>query len=120
MLMQPTLEKLHALKLTGMAAAYQKQLEEPETGGSATDGSGHGTRPDQFAMGRATSQRSVHRSHRDREDVAGSSPGAEGLPRRIQSCTGQRPSSSAIWLRHRPTAVWASCWSPSRVPMCCW
>jgi DNA replication protein DnaC len=33
MLSQPTLEKLHALKLTGMAAAYQKQLEEPETRG---------------------------------------------------------------------------------------
>ena len=33
MLNQATLEKLHALKLTGMAAAYEKQLEEPEIRG---------------------------------------------------------------------------------------
>ena len=33
MLNQATLNKLHTLKLTGMAAAYQKQLEEPEARG---------------------------------------------------------------------------------------
>jgi DNA replication protein DnaC len=33
MLNQATLEKLHTLKLTGMAAAYEKQLEEPEIRG---------------------------------------------------------------------------------------
>jgi len=29
MLNQATLDKLHALRLTGMAEAYQKQLDEP-------------------------------------------------------------------------------------------
>src|SRR5579863_5429044 len=33
MLNQATLDKLSALKLTGMAAAYEKQLEEPEVRG---------------------------------------------------------------------------------------
>src|ERR1035438_1984415 len=33
MLNQATLDKLHALRLTGMAEAYQKQLEEPEARG---------------------------------------------------------------------------------------
>jgi DNA replication protein DnaC len=33
MMNQATLDKLHALRLTGMAMAYQKQLEEPEAGG---------------------------------------------------------------------------------------
>jgi len=33
MLNQATLDKLHALHLTGMAEAYQKQLEEPEARG---------------------------------------------------------------------------------------
>ena len=33
MLNQATLDKLHALRLTGMAEAYQKQLDEPEARG---------------------------------------------------------------------------------------
>ncbi len=33
MLIQATLDKLHALRLTGMAEAYQKQLDEPEARG---------------------------------------------------------------------------------------
>jgi len=33
MLNQATMDKLYALRLTGMAAAYQKQLEEPEARG---------------------------------------------------------------------------------------
>jgi hypothetical protein len=33
MLNQPTLDKLAALKLTGMAAAYERQLEEPDVRG---------------------------------------------------------------------------------------
>ena len=33
MLNQATLDKLHALRLTGMAVAFQKQLEEPEARG---------------------------------------------------------------------------------------
>jgi hypothetical protein len=33
MLNQSTLDKLSALRLTGMAAAYQKQLEQPEARG---------------------------------------------------------------------------------------
>jgi hypothetical protein len=33
MLNQATLDKLHALRLTGMAEAYEKQLEEPEARG---------------------------------------------------------------------------------------
>jgi hypothetical protein len=33
MLNQATLDKLYALRLTGMAAAYQKQLDEPEARG---------------------------------------------------------------------------------------
>ena len=33
MLNQATLDKLHALRLTGMAGAYQKQLDEPEARG---------------------------------------------------------------------------------------
>jgi hypothetical protein len=31
MLMQPTLEKLYAMKLSGMAEAIRRQLEDPET-----------------------------------------------------------------------------------------
>ena len=30
MLMQPTIEKLYAMKLTGMAEATRRQLEDPE------------------------------------------------------------------------------------------
>ena len=30
MLMQPTLEKLHAMRLTGMAEAVGQQMEDPE------------------------------------------------------------------------------------------
>jgi hypothetical protein len=33
MLNQVTLDKLYALRLTGMAEAYQKQLEEPQACG---------------------------------------------------------------------------------------
>jgi len=33
MLTQVTLDKLHLLKLTGMATAYQKQMENPEVSG---------------------------------------------------------------------------------------
>ena len=33
MLNQATLDKLHALRLTGMAEAYRKQLDEPGAGG---------------------------------------------------------------------------------------
>jgi len=33
MLNEATLDKLAALKLTGMAAAYERQLEEPEVRG---------------------------------------------------------------------------------------
>jgi len=33
MLNQATLDKLHALRLTGMAEAYQQQLGEPEARG---------------------------------------------------------------------------------------
>ena len=33
MLNQATLDKLHALRLTGMAEAYQQQLDEPEARG---------------------------------------------------------------------------------------
>ena len=36
MLNQATLDKLHALRLTGMAEAYQKQLDEPRPAGSAS------------------------------------------------------------------------------------
>jgi hypothetical protein len=118
MLNQATMDKLYALRLTGMAAAYQKQLEEPEARGlsfeerfgmlvdfhwtwrenlaltrrleevealcralcrrhqlplSAADGPGHDARPDQLAMGRATSQCAVYRANRNRQDVAGAS-----------------------------------------------
>jgi hypothetical protein len=37
MLNQATLDKLYALRLTGMAAAYQKQKENPETGSLSFD-----------------------------------------------------------------------------------
>ena len=33
MLMQPTIEKLHALKLTGMAEAFRRQADDPESAG---------------------------------------------------------------------------------------
>jgi len=36
MLNQATLDKLHALRLTGMAEAYQKQLEEPRLAASTS------------------------------------------------------------------------------------
>jgi DNA replication protein DnaC len=37
MLNQATFDKLYALRLTGMAAAYQKQIENPETGSLSFD-----------------------------------------------------------------------------------
>jgi DNA replication protein DnaC len=37
MLNQATFDKLHALRLTGMAAAYQKQTENPDTGSLSFD-----------------------------------------------------------------------------------
>jgi hypothetical protein len=37
MLNQATLDKLHALRLTGMAAAYQKQTENPDKGSLSFD-----------------------------------------------------------------------------------
>ena len=37
MLNQATFDKLHALRLTGLAAAYQKQTENPDTGSLSFD-----------------------------------------------------------------------------------
>lgn len=36
MFIQPTIDKLHALKLTGMADAVRKQLEDPGQANSAS------------------------------------------------------------------------------------
>ena len=125
MLNQATLDKLHALRLTGMAEAYQKQLEEPEARGLSFEErfgmlvDSHWTWRENQALTRrlkksklsaepcvedinyryprqmdpatvrgltnsqwviATPQCPVHRSNRHRQDVAGASVGAEGLP----------------------------------------